>query len=229
MASAKQAKEWRAKGLCKDCGRKPVKDRVRCQPCLGRQAVYNKRAYDKRKGVAVEPQCQPSTGPMRAEHEWDDELGLCVRCGAKRPAGFVATAAPEPMPEITPAAPKPSAADSLKRSPGPRGTVAPLSREQKQRFHAGVMLPAPDPLAEVRKQVAQESREFAREFAARVAAEPVVKHPDQFAEKAGMPAEDVATFPDPIAATIAQLELELVETELVLDVLRRIHTRRKSA
>lgn len=205
MASWQQARAWRAKGLCKDCGRKPAKDRVRCQPCLDRQSVYNKRAYDKRKaakGGNVEPQCQPSKGPMRAEHEWDAEGELCVNCGKPRPAGFVPSAAPaDPQPAPVP---QRRAADQVKRSAGPRGTVTIPSREQRLRFHGQMTAPVPGRPVPVRE------------------VEPVaVVHGAE-------PADDVATIPDPIAATIAELDLWRSEIDNAISTLQRLQARKSA-
>jgi hypothetical protein len=237
MASNPTRDKWKAAGLCGQCGRKPSPGRKCCPRCIAKQQARDaaKRTTPivgkwrpggpgrppvwarVKGGAAMEPQCQPSNMPMRAEHQWDDEVGACVRCGKLRPAGFVATAAPEsePLPVVQPSArqvPIASAADKLTRSSGPRGTVAPLSREQKLRFQGGMgAVPAREPLTP-----------GAPPFAG-----PADAPPEGFG---ALPLEaDVATYPDPIVAVIAQLELELVETELVLDVLRRIHTRRKTA
>jgi hypothetical protein len=230
MANRDLREKWQRAGRCGLCGEKPAPGRKCCPRCLEKQQARDaaKRTtprvgkwrpggpgrvpvWARVKGVNMEPQCQPSNGPMRAEHEWGDEVGACVRCGKLRPAGFVPLAAPEDPP-----APRqpiiPSAADKLTRSAGPRGTVAPLSREQKLRFQGGMgAVPAREPLTP-----------GAPPFAG-----PADAPPEGFG---ALPLEaDVATYPDPIVAVIAQLELELVETELVLDVLRRIHTRRKTA
>jgi hypothetical protein len=234
MANRALRAKWKAAGRCGTCGEKPAPGRKCCQACLDKQAKRDavRRAVPRvgkwkpggpgrppvwarvKGGAAMEPQCQPETGPMRAEHEWKAD-GTCAHCKAPRPAGFVPLAAPEDPP-----APRqpiiPSAADSLKRSPGPRGTVAPLTREQKLRFQGGMMAPVP---ARPASLTPADAPTFV----------PAEREPEAVPEGFGALPLDVVTFPDPIAAVIAQLELELVETELVLDVLRRIHTRRKTA
>jgi hypothetical protein len=260
MASNPTRDRWKAAGLCGQCGHKPSPGRKCCPRCIAKQQARDaaKRTtpivgkwkpggpgrppvWARVKGVNVEPQCQPSKGPMRAEHEWDDEVGMCTRCAAKRPEGFVPSAAPEvQIPEaVQIPAFKPTAADKLKRSPGPRGTVAPLTRDQKQRFHAGVMLPAPmrEPLTpgappfvpvrevddtDVAAGVMQPRPEVMQPRPASVHGTPADVH-----ETPGsVHAEDVVTYRDPVAAVIAELELELTETQITLARLRRMQQRK---
>lgn len=65
---------------------------------------------------------------MRAAHEWDEELRLCVRCGAKRDAA-TPPAAPSRPPERPIVAP--GAADGLRRAAGGRRKP---TREQAAAF-----------------------------------------------------------------------------------------------
>jgi hypothetical protein len=209
MASARQQAEYVAKGLCRSCGAKRAPGRAKCEPCLARHREYLRVAYRKHttraKGDNVEPQCQPSKGAMRAEHEWDDEIGACVRCGEKRPTGFMPTAAAEDP------APVHTAADVITRSAGPRGTRAPLTREQKLRFHGGMMAPVPAP-------------------AGAPQAAPSISAPQVRSKNYTSAPEDLATIPDPIAATIAELQLWRAELDVTIATLERYAERaRKSA
>lgn len=90
-----------------------------------------------REGFSVEPQCKPSSGPMRAEHDWDEEVGACRVCGAKRRSATPPAASPRPpqRPIVVR-----GAADGLRRSAGGRRTPTP---EQRLAFQSHTLTPAP--------------------------------------------------------------------------------------
>lgn len=47
----------------------------------GRPPAWWLKQQREKGGASVEPQCKPSKGPMRAEHDWDGEIGVCRACG----------------------------------------------------------------------------------------------------------------------------------------------------
>jgi hypothetical protein len=75
----------------------------------------------------MEPACKPSGKPMRNEHDWDEEIGVCKACGAKG-----TTFAPRPAP----AAPLPKA----RPGKGARHKPSPAHRAA---FAGQMLTPAP--------------------------------------------------------------------------------------
>jgi hypothetical protein len=94
-----------------------------------------------KEGFTVEPQCKPKSGPMRAEHDWDDEVGVCTVCGVKRSAATSPSVSPWPATRPI-VAPPPGAADGVRRSAG--GKRKP-TLEQRMAFGSGTLSPAPPP------------------------------------------------------------------------------------
>jgi hypothetical protein len=152
---------------------------------------------------------------MRQEHEWDDDLGLCTACGTKRETATPPAAPPRPAPRPIVVEKPAGAADGLARKTG--GARKPTA-ETRAAFASQTLSPAPAP----RETPATES------VKAFVGA--VVDRQDAHALVAAMvereTISDVATIPDPIAATIAVLELERSEIDVTIETLRRLQGRK---
>lgn len=150
----------------------------------------------------MEPQCKPSKGPMRPEHSYDED-GICTACGSTR-----ATFAPRPEPvEVSaPRKPLPKARPGKGASHKPSPAHAAAFAEAR----SFVAAPKPEPAKDVNTLAATLDRSLLREY----------PKPDS---------EDVATIPDPMAATIAALELERDELDVTIATLKRLHGRSRAS
>jgi hypothetical protein len=137
---------------------------------------------------------------MRSEHEWDDEVGACVRCGAQRRRELPKAGPIEDQPPA-------SAADRVTRVGGPRGTRARQTDEQRVNFGIGPKRHVTPPV----------------HLAPTVPAAALTLPPGNIE-----PAPDVATIPDPITAAIAELQLWSDEIGVAIDTLRRLHGRKSA-
>jgi hypothetical protein len=154
----------------------------------------------------MEPQCQPKTGPARAEHQFDED-GICERCGFVSGSRVppAATPRPAPRPIVAPAA------DGLRRQ---AGGVSKPGRDARIAFGqmAGT---TPRPRADA------PSSGNGHEPQAHDIACPC---PD--CERERPQSADVATIPDPLGAAIAELELERSEIEVAIETLGRLRARK---
>lgn len=214
------------RGVCARCGKRPPKPGgQRCETCLkylrGRSEAWRRRhgsdpwraggpGRAPKGATRMEPQCKPTDGrPMRPEHDFDPEVGRCAWCGAKRETATPPAATPRPAPRPIVAAP---AAEGLRRSPGGRSKP---TAEGRRAF--GQMAGGGDPR---RKPVASAAIEVLTGAPDPELIEPVLA-PDFGA--------DFASTPDPIAATIAALELERDEIDITITTLRRMQDRKAAS